>query len=292
MLRFDLDSRYADVMERALYNGSISGISLDGNLYFYENPLASDGTHHRQGWFGCSCCPTNILRLIASVGGYIYSYTDTDVIVHLYAQSEGAFELGDKTVTLRQETNYPWQGDVAITVGIKEPRKFAVKLRVPGWCDGFEVGINGEPCEGAVLNSGYLAIERLWSDGDKIEISIPMLVKRMYAHPDVSGDTGLVALQRGPIVYCLEEADNATCLQRISLPDDAEFEATFEPDLLGGVVTIAAEAQCLDVDGWDEVLYRDTPAVSQPLTIKAIPYYAWDNREPGWMSVWISSVVS
>ncbi len=134
MLRYRLNGRYADVLERALYNGSISGVSLDGSRYFYENPLASDGAHHRADWFGCSCCPPNILRLIASLGGYIYSHTDRDVVVHLYVQSEAELELGDKAITIRQETNYPWDGAVRITVGVEAPRKFAISLRIPGWC--------------------------------------------------------------------------------------------------------------------------------------------------------------
>jgi len=287
MLRFDLDNRYGDVMERALYNGSISGISLCGNKYFYENPLASNGNHHRVDWFGCSCCPTNILRLIASLGGYIYSQSTADAIVHLYVQSEGELQVGDKIVKLSQKTNNPWDGAVSISVGLDQPSKFSVKCRVPGWCDSFEVGINGEPLEDVVVKNGYLQIEREWRDGDCIELNFPMLVKRMYANPNINEDAGLVALQRGPVLYCLEGTDNAEQPHRIFLPEDAEFEAAFEADLLDGVTTITIDALCLDDEGWEDKLYRDTPPVLRPATIKAVPYYAWDNREPDWMSVWL-----
>ncbi len=287
MLRHNLDSRYSDVMERALYNGSISGISLDGNRYFYENPLASDGTHHRVDWFGCSCCPPNISRLIASIGGYVYSHTDTDLLVHLYMQGAGEFELGGKKVTLSQKTDYPWNGDVTITVGIDEPSEFAVKLRIPGWCDSFEVEVNNDPLTGSVVENGYLTIRRKWENGDTIKISFPMEVKRVYAHPEVSEDAGKVALQRGPVIYCLEAADNPTQPHKITLPANVDFETEYEPDLLGGVVTIATVAEQLDDTGWDETLYRDTPPTARPFPIKAIPYYAWDNRDPGWMSVWL-----
>ncbi|MCE5198058.1 MAG: beta-L-arabinofuranosidase domain-containing protein [Armatimonadota bacterium] len=287
MLRFDLDSHYADVMERALYNGSLSGISLDGTRYFYENPLASSGSHHRQKWFDCACCPPNITRMIASLGSYVYFYNDTDAIVNLYVQGEGQLEIGGRHITLKQETNYPWDGNVAITVQVDQSSTFALKLRIPGWSDGVEVSLNGEPLEAADVEKGYLKINREWRNGDKVELNFPMLVKRIYANPNVKQDSGMVAMQRGPIVYCLEGVDNSIQPHKILLPDDAEFEAVFEPDLLGGVVTIIADALCLDDQGWDGVLYNDTPPAARQCTIKAIPYYAWDNREPGWMSVWL-----
>jgi uncharacterized protein len=289
MLRHDLDSRHADVMERALYNGALSGISLDGSRYFYQNPLASDGSHHRVDWFGCSCCPPNSSRLIASVGGYAYSRAGKDLIVHLYVQSETEFESGGQNVKVRQETDCPWTGDVAIALEASRPSRFGIRLRVPGWCDSFTASVNGEPVGRLAAEKGYLTIDREWKDADRIEISFPMPVKRVYAHPEVRHDAGMVALQRGPLVYCLEEVDNPVRAHRICLPDDASLEAAYEPELLGGVVTVRADALCLVDEGWEGVLYRDSPPRYEPFRITAVPYYAWDNRDPGWMNVWLRS---
>ncbi len=287
MLRYDLDSTYSDVMEQALYNGSISGISLCGNKYFYENPLASNGTHHRVSWFDCSCCPPNILRLIASVGGYVYSSTDTDVAVHLYIESDAELMVGNTPVKLSQKTNYPWDGSIDVTVNTQKASSFSVKLRIPGWCDDYAVSVNGDSVASAVIEKGYLTINREWKDGDAIHLELPMQPKRMYANPAVAADLGRTAIQRGPIVYCLEGADNDMAVENIVLPDDAPMACRYEPELLGGVVTITTEALTEISEGWDNLLYSDRPAQSCLQPIKAIPYYAWDNREPGWMSVWL-----
>ncbi|MHB1460015.1 MAG: glycoside hydrolase family 127 protein [Armatimonadota bacterium] len=287
MLRYDLNSSYSDVMELALYNGTISGISLSGDRYFYENPLASNGSHHRVDWFGCSCCPPNIFRMMASVGGYAYSYTETDAIVHLYMQSECELEVGGKTVKLSQKTNYPWDGCVGITVGLEQPAEFAIKLRKPGWCDDFNLSINGVKQIDVAVEKGYINLHRTWKDGDVIELDLPMVAKRIYANPAVSQDIGRVAIRRGPVVYCLEQVDNQMPSELIQLPDQAELVSTFEPDLLGGVVTVTADATSVSSEGWDEALYKDQPAATKPCTIQAVPYYAWDNREAGWMSVWL-----
>ncbi len=287
MLRYDLNSRYSDVMELALYNGTISGISLSGDRYFYENPLASNGSHHRVDWFGCSCCPPNIFRMMASIGGYAYSYTETDAIVHLYMQSECELEVGGKAVRLSQKTNYPWEGCVSITVGLEQPAELAIKLRKPGWCDDFKLSINGVKQNDIAAEKGYINLHRTWKDGDVIELDLPMTAKRIYANPAVSQDIGRVAIQRGPVVYCLEGVDNQMPSELIQLPDQAELVSTFEPDLLGGVVTITAEAISVSSDGWGDALYKDQPAPTKPCTIQAVPYYAWDNREAGWMSVWL-----
>ncbi len=288
MLRFDLDSKYGDVMERALYNGIISGVSLDGTKYFYQNPLGSLGKHHRTEWFDCSCCPTNIVRLIPSLGGYVYAASENDAIIHLYVQGEGRMDVAGKAVTLKQETNFPWDGDVRLTVGLDNAAKFGICLRIPLWCKNASAKVNGDDVDlAANVSKGYLRIEREWKNGDVIELALPMTVRRIYAHPEVPQDAGRVAIQRGPMVYCFEEIDNPVSPHRIVLPESAVLEAKFEPDLLGGVVTLTGEVLCLDDSGWEGKLYGDSTPAAKPCVVKAIPYYTWDNREACRMNMWV-----
>lgn len=286
MLQLECDARYADVMERALYNGVVSGVSLDGERFFYENPLASRGTHHRQPWFGCACCPPNVARLIASLGEYAYAQSETDVAVHLYARGRARLRLAGQTVTLTQETGYPWDGRVSIGLRMEQPARFGVRLRIPGWCREPRLRVCGEAAP-LQLDKGYVRIEREWRGGDRIDLELPMPVERVYAHPAVREDAGLVALQRGPIVYCLEEADNGASLHRVAIPRDSQFEAQFREDLLGGVVVLTGEAEILSDDGWAGTLYRTRPPATERRQITAVPYCVWDNREPGEMRVWL-----
>jgi DUF1680 family protein len=288
MLQLDLDRRYADVLELALYNAVISGVSLDGEAFFYDNPLASDGKHHRVPWFGCPCCPPNLARLLASLGDYVYAQSATDAVVHLYVQGAGQFQLGGQNVTLRQETRYPWDGAVALRVATEQPARFGLRLRLPGWCAAPRLAVNGVPVDlaGSVEN-GYARIEREWQDGDLVTLELPMPVRRVYAHPAVAADAGNVALQRGPLFYCLEQADQSVQVDRIALPRTAELADRFEPDLLGGVIALAGAAEALDDAGWEGVLYDTAAPANQPCTITAIPYYAWDHRAPGRMRLWV-----
>jgi DUF1680 family protein len=294
MLQLDCDRRYADVMERALYNGVISGVSLDGMKFFYENPLASLGNHHRQAWFDCACCPPNLARIIASLGEYIYSQSDTDLAVHLYVQGSATTRLGDQAITIHQETRYPWDGEVNITLEMDTPANFGVKLRLPGWCRSTHLSVNGSSISlqaGETTHNsqgGYLRLVRTWKTGDNIRFVMDMPVERVYAHPDVRQDSGMVALQRGPLVYCLEQVDNPIPLQHISLPQDAELTAQFDPDLLGGMVSIHGPALAVDTLDWEGTLYSTAPASLIPCTLTAIPYFAWDNRQPGAMRVWLN----
>ncbi|HLE27060.1 MAG TPA: beta-L-arabinofuranosidase domain-containing protein, partial [Anaerolineales bacterium] len=287
------DGKYADVMERALYNGAISGVSLDGRRFFYENPLASRGAHHRQDWFDCACCPPNIARLIASVGGYFYS-TDADgVWVHLYASGEARMAVGEAEITARQTTNYPWEGRVEITLHPDRPRVFALNLRIPGWCEAFTVSINGAPASNSTTRQGYARLAREWRAGDIVTLSLAMPAQWVRAKPAVRQMLGRVAIQRGPIVYCLESADNPIApLDRIALPEGGGIlQAEYHPDLLGGVTVLRGDALALDDGAWNGALYRaKTKADSySPIEITAVPYYAWDNREPGEMRVWLRS---
>jgi uncharacterized protein len=286
MLQIDLDRRYADVLELALYNAVISGVSHDGETFFYDNPLASDGKHHRVPWFSCPCCPPNLARLLASLGDYIYAQSDTDAVVHLYVQGAGQFQLGGQNVTLHQETRYPWDGAVALRVAAEQPARFGLRLRLPGWCATPRLAVNRTPVELAVEN-GYARIEREWQNGDVVTLDLPMTAQRVYAHPAIAADAGNVAMQRGPLVYCLEQVDQQVPLDRLALPRSAELIASFDPELLGGVVTLAGAAQALDDAGWEGVLYRTAAPSTQPGVITAIPYYAWDHRTPGRMRVWV-----
>lgn len=284
MTHLDLDGRYADVAERALYNGVISGVSRDGQKYFYVNPLASVGTHHRQEWYGCACCPPNLARLLASLGGYIYSQSDRALYVHLYITSTVKTEVAGMQVTLSQQTDYPYDGDVKLTVRTARPARFAIHLRVPGWCRAFTLNVNGKTVK-AQSRKGYVSINQQWKDGDTIGLSLALPVERIVADPRVVDDTGCVALQRGPLVYCLEQCDHKLDIHTLAIADSTRITAKQDPKTLGGTVVLSGPAQALPASG----LYVRTDEAGQPKATKftAIPYYLWDNRKPGTMRVWM-----
>ncbi len=285
MVNLECDSRYADVMEQALYNGVLSGVSLDGTRFFYENPLASTGAHHRQDWFGCACCPPNIARLLASLGAYVYGQSETDLAVHLYVQGTAALAVAGQTVTVTQTTAYPWEGRVSLEVTPEQPASFRLRLRLPAWCEAPTASLNGEAVT-LLVERGYAVIEREWQPGDTIVLDLPMSTQRVYADPRVGVNRGRVALRRGPIVYCLEAADNGSDLDSLTLPREAELTAEFAPDLLGGVVVLRGTARRLSSETGSG-LYRTVPPPTEPAAVTAIPYCAWDNRAPGAMQVWI-----
>ena len=291
MLQLTGEARFADVMERALYNGLLSGVSIDGAKFFYVNPLASDGDHHRQGWFECACCPPNIARLLASLENYIYLKNDNSIFVNLYISSTGETTLNGNTITVKQETEYPWDGTVKIDISVETPSKFTMNLRIPDWCRNATLEVNGSVMDVEKnIQNGYVKIDRTWNDGDNVEIVLAMPVEQMKAHPAVRSDVGQIALQRGPVIYCLEEVDNPHPPHQISLPPDFSVDTAFEPELLGGVVTIKGEGRAPNFEDWDGKLYqRANETSTKPIEFKAIPYYAWDNREPGEMRVWIQS---
>jgi uncharacterized protein len=286
MLQFDCDGQFADTMERVLYNGALVGLSLDGERFFYINQLTSLGDLHRQEWFKCACCPPNIARLIASLGRFAYSQTENDAIVHLYVGGTASLQVAGQTVGLVMETNYPWDGNVTITVNPEQSAYFGVKLRVPAWCREFRLAVNGAEIASPKVERGYVRVEREWKEGDRVELDLAMPIDRVRAHPNVVENNGRVAIQRGPIVYCLEQIDNGVPLNRIVLPKDARLEHSFRSDLLDGIVEIHGDAFVRDDSDWD-CLYRGTGEELKPLKIHAVPYFAWDNREPGEMRVWI-----
>jgi len=300
MLQIEADAEYADVMERALYNGVLSGISLDGRRFFYANHLTvypktlDVASGHvactRQQWFGCACCPPNIARLIASLGQYVCSTSPGGLYVHLYVGGSAVAEVSGRNVTIEQDTHYPWGEDVRITVEPESPLRFTLALRLPGWCRAARIKLNGKALRaGPITRKGYAHIRRVWEPGDRVDLTLPMPVERIEAHPSVRMDCGKVALQRGPIVYCLEEADNGPGLADILLPHSSKLTAEYRPRLLGGVVTISGKARRRDPAGWGRKLYRHVRSKTKTVDILAVPYCVWGNRKPGEMLVWIRS---
>ncbi len=299
MMQIDPDARYADVMERALYNGVLSGVSLDGSKFFYVNPLtvhpegfrlmyAAYFGPVRQEWFGTSCCPTNIARMLASMGRYVYSQDKNEIYVHLYIGGSAEIDMGGQKILLTQKTRYPWKEKVRLTVRPEKPAEFTVAVRIPGWCRAASLKVNGRAVNLArITKKGYAKVKRLWKSGDMIDLTLPMPVERIEANPNVRMNSGKVALQRGPVVYCLEEIDNGPNLSEISLPPDAALRAKYDKDLLGGVTIITGKARRRDESSWKEFLYRAEASKMKTVNIQAVPYFAWCNRKPGEMLVWI-----
>lgn len=260
------DGKYINILEKAMYNGALAGISLSADRFFYVNPLESDGTHHRKPWYGTACCPSQISRFLPSVGNYIYATSDEALWVNLYIGSETQVAVQGVPVTVKQETNYPWKGTVQLTVSPETKKNFAVKLRLPDWCKKYTLKVNGEEFR-ATEDAQYLVVDRKWNPGDQITFDMAMPVEVIAADPRVKANVGKRAIQRGPLVYCMEETDNPEQDEATLLPS-MNYMTAFEPNLLGGVVTVTA------IHGDD--------------TYKFIPYYAWDNREPGKMKVWVN----
>jgi DUF1680 family protein len=293
MLALEGEARYADLIEHTLYNAVLPGLSLDGQHYFYQNPLADDGSHRRQPWFGCACCPHNVARLLASLPGYLYSTSEDAVWVHLYAEGAATVELdGKRTIRLHQRTRYPWDGSVETTV--EAEGEFTIMLRIPAWCEeGVAVEVNGEPVEAELSPGSYANLHRTWRPGDTINLDLPMPVRRVESHPYVAENAGSVALMRGPLLYCAEQVDNPGVELRDIVLEGREPAISLEPDLLGGVTVLQAEARLAAPDnGWEDRLYRtlhprERDTQTYPTRVTLVPYYAWANREPGAMRVWL-----
>ncbi len=286
MLHLDLDGKYADILELALYNGALSGLARDGEHYFYANPLESNGSAERWAWHTCPCCTMNVSRLVASVGGYFLSTSDNGLALHLYGGISARRPVAGTMVALRETSNYPWSGNIRIAVDPETPATFEVKLRVPSWAKSFRLELNGDAVLAEQVN-GYVTINRRWSRGDSITLDLPMPPERLYANPGVIMDTGRVALRRGPLVYCVEEADNpGGAVQRLKLPRTSELKLSTRADLFNGAVTLSAPARAIDPSDWHE-LYRTTLPREGDATLNALPYYLWANRSRGSMVVWI-----
>jgi hypothetical protein len=291
------DAKYIDVMERTLYNGLISGVALDGKSFFYPNPLESNGQHERSPWFGVACCPGNITRFLASVPGYVYAQQGNTLYVNLYAAGTASTTVGERRVDIEQQTRYPWDGAVKILVKPRSAGDFTIKLRIPGWArnepvpsdlyrfldtaaEPVTVKVNGTAAD-LVPEKGYATLRRRWQAGDVIDLLLPMPVRRIVANDRVEADRQRVALQRGPIVFAAEWADNAGKHARnLVLPDSATLTSQFRPDLLNGVQAVSAKGYGLTKDAQGNVIKTEQ-------TLVAIPYSAWANRGRGEMLVWI-----
>jgi len=287
-------AKYMDVFERTLYNGFLSGISLDGNSFFYPNPLESDGkTPFNQGratrspWFSTACCPVNVVRFLPSMAGYIYATQQEDIYVNLYINNSSNIYTSNHEIGVIQETRYPWEGNVNITVTPGEAHEFALMLRIPGWTNNQPVPsnlyrykyrnnqkivlkVNGEPIFPELIN-GYARIQRIWQPGDYVELSMPMPVRQVVAHEAVLENSGKIALERGPVVYCAEGVDHGGSLANIAIPQKPKFEVKFQPELLKGIVSLHTTIEYL----------------GKNMELLAIPYYAWSHRGEGEMKVWL-----
>lgn len=307
MLQLEAKSEYADVMERALYNNVLGSMSKDGKHFFYVNPLEvwpeasrkNPEKHHvkpvRQKWFGCSCCPPNVARLLSSLDDYIYDISEEErtIYTHLYIGSKASFQLAGTTITLHQRSDLPWDGHVEFSVQLArdgESVEFELALRIPNWFQEEQpvLKVNGERQDFLVKN-GYAKIKRGWSDGDTVEWLLSVEPKLIAAHPYIRAGAGKVAIQRGPFVYCIEEADNGAPLTSIVLATEPQFTAYADPDLLGGCVVVEGDGRVTDdSDTWlDGKPYRPYIKQEKAMRFKAIPYYLWGNRQAGEMSVWL-----
>jgi DUF1680 family protein len=298
-------AKYIDVFERIIYNGFLSGVSLEGDKFFYPNPLESDGKYKfnkgsttRQPWFDCSCCPSNIVRFVPSVGGYAYAKCADGVYVNLFIAGGTTVEIEGNKVRLQQRTRYPWDGNVKIFVEPKRPTEFTIYLRIPGWArnqpvpsdlyrymrvggENTKLKLNGR-CVPLDLEKGFARIRRKWDKGDMVELKLPMSIRRVLCHENVAGNRGKVALERGPIVYCAEWPDNGGGARHIVLEDGAVLDAEHREDLLGGVTVIRGKVPSV------ELSETDGSVAEGKTDFIAIPYYAWAHRGEGEMAVWLA----
>lgn len=259
------DSKYIDILERSLYNGALAGISLGGDCFFYVNPLESKGDHHRQEWYGCACCPSQLSRFLPSIGNYIYASSDDALWVNLYIGNTGQIRIGETDILLTQETDYPWDGSVKLTISTSQPLEKEIRLRIPNWCKTYDLSINGKRIN-VSEKKGYAVIKD-WKSQDVIALDMDMPVEIVAADPHVKENFGKRAIQRGPLVYCMEEIDNPEYFDQIQLSPSTTFQTAFVSDILNGIKTIKTNGR------------------AQSATF--IPYYAWDNRKAGKMRVWI-----
>lgn len=309
MLELKPQGEVADVMERALYNTVLAGMAQDGKSFFYVNPLevaphvcdrGNHGFNHvkpvRQEWFGCACCPPNIARLLSSLGDYAYTVQGSTIYSNLFIGGRGAFETTGGSVVLNQRSSLPWSGEIEYEVTVDESSCFELAVRMPGWSPGYSAKLNGEALADLPVKEGYIRIEREWHNGDKLELCFEMPVQRVRSHPLVRYNAGKAALQRGPFVYCLEEADNGPMLSGITLPAEATLREEWRSELLGGVMTLRGDAlrwngSPNDGRSWGTSLYRNDWDVSlEPSAATFIPYYAWANRGKGEMAVWVKEL--
>lgn len=297
MLQMNADSRYADVLELQMYNGALAGVSFDGEHFFYENPLQARATDqrflserkacnrpvHRVKVFSCSCCPPNILRFVASIGSYMYTQTENTLFVHQYIQSDAEINLGGQKIIVEQITDYPYSGKVEIIIYTSNVFDGTIAVRIPGWCDKAEID---RTC---VKERGYWYVKGIWKDKDRIVLNMPMEVQELEANPMVAQDTGKIALRKGPVIYCIESADNSGSIFDITISDKPDYRVCRREELLGGIDTIEFEAfRRKPFTG----LYQTKKSEYEKITVTAIPYHLWGNRSEGDMEVWINKALS
>ncbi len=280
-------ARYADELERTLYNGSLSGVSLHGDSYFYENPLVAGKDRTRWSWHECPCCPPMFLKMMGAMPGYIYATDDDSVYVNLFVAGKASIQMKGTPVSVQQKTRYPWNGNVKIAVDPSQPNSFAVMLRIPSWCSGETVRVNGQKIATEERTRGYVRILRKWQAQDVIELDMPMPVRQMRSNPMVQSDAGRAAIMRGPLVYCLESEDNPDPVRMLSLSPGTVFSTEPREDLPGGVVSVKAAGVATTAPAGGLYFAADSRPAKRPATITAIPYYANANRGPVEMGVWI-----
>lgn len=287
------DAQYADALERELFNGALVGVTLMGDHYFYDNPLEVDSKHERWSWSPCPCCPPMFLKLISGLPGYTYAQEPAAIYVNQFIGSHATLMVNNIRVNLEQTTGYPWDRQIRLSVEPMQATDFAIYIRLPGWCNQQpRLTLNGRAIEHLNVSRGYARLQRRWRHGDVIELSLPMVVQRVRADPNVKADIGRVALQRGPLIYCLEAVDNGGHVRNLIIPPKGQLQVLWNPDLLGGVNLIEGPALALEqrLEQPNDPLY---PASSKGVAIKnveftAIPYYAQGNRKPGEMEVWVA----
>jgi len=293
--------RFADLIERTLYNALLSGVSLDGRQFFYVNPLLSRGEPEhvgrggprRQDWHSTACCPPNVMRLVASIGHYLATSDSTGLQIHQYAPSTIVAELTPgRRAGVRVETAYPWDGDVRIEVDATDTQPWRLELRIPAWCDDATLRVNSESIDLSAVRDGYIAVDRAWQRGDHVELHMDMTPRFVEAHPWVDTTRGCIAMERGPLIYCLEQADHADLnILDVEVDPAQSLPSVQRGDLLGGVVTVQVHGYEVDHRGWSTTLYRplgkDPSAERRPVSLTAIPYHVWANRAAGAMRVWL-----
>jgi DUF1680 family protein len=301
LLQMTGKGKYGDVMEQTLYNGVLAGVSLDGRKFFYTNPLESDGNNHpldhisqvrfritRGRWFDTPCCPTNLARLLGSLGRYIYLIEENVISVELFITSSVEVMVGDCEVQLEQETAYPWGETIEININTDNPVEFILRLRIPGWCSDSAAAVNNSPRE-VDITDGHIRINRTWQDGDSVRLKLPMPVTQVEAHPSLRDVAGQLALKRGPIVYCFEDIDNDVELNQTYLPADGNFTAEYDQHLLDGIVAIHVKAHVHEHCNFESLYRAQTRSETKEMRLTAIPYYAWANRGQARMQVWMNN---
>lgn len=303
MFLIERNSYYYDVIEHILYNNIIGSMSLDGRSYFYVNPLevipkACEkrwDTQHvkvpRQRWFGCACCPPNVARLLASIGRYLYAYSENELYVNLYMSSEYEVDIRKNKVKIILNSDYPFGDNVSLKINVKNPLSFDLKLRIPKWCVEYKVFVNGKEENNHKKEKGYVVINKTWKNNDEIFLNLITLPRRVKSHPRVKDNIGKVAIMKGPILFCLEEIDNGSNLHELFISKDSRLEIKFEEEILNGLYVVYADGYRVDEEDFGKELYReDYEYKLLPVKLKFIPYYAWANRGKNEMRVWINEI--